>query len=227
MFHPDKPTVNSSSIISLQTYCAPLLELEINPTEKLWLSLSICRQTSRKMLRKRVRRSVKLRHQRGIFHLNVCHLSGCQAQNRIQEWRIGFTQSWKHKWQLLPNLLLGNSLISHIPYLPHFLSLLLLLSCFYALYCWAHVSLSSLFKPPSWSALTCVNTGQKCHFKWQDMKSKSRARLSHLLLIYGIAKCHCQRFPPAVEYLFSTRRDLISIKQKKSHLSLWEWWPWH
>lgn len=178
-----------------------------------------------KMLRKRVRRSVKLRHQREIFHLNVCHLSGCQAQNRIQEWRIRFTQSWKHKWQLLPNLLLGNSFISHIPYSPHFLSLLLLLSCFYALYCWTRVSLSSLFKPPNWSAWHVWK--QKCHSKWQDMKSKSTARLSHLLLIFGITKCHCQRFPPAVEYLFSPRRDLISIKQKKTQLSHWEWWPWH
>lgn len=68
----------------------------------LWLSpstVSVGRRAEKRW--KSVRRSVKLRHQREMFHLNVCHLSRCQAQDWIQGSRIrlkGLTQSWKTKW---------------------------------------------------------------------------------------------------------------------------------
>lgn len=74
-----------SRITSLEMYCALLLELEINAT-KIYDSafLSVGRQAE-KMLKKRVGRSVKPRHQREMFHLHACHLSRCQAQDWIQE----------------------------------------------------------------------------------------------------------------------------------------------
>lgn len=68
-----------AEITSLERYCALLLELKINPT-KFYDSafLSVGRQAG-KMLKKRVRRWVKLRQQREMFHLSVCHLLHCQT----------------------------------------------------------------------------------------------------------------------------------------------------
>lgn len=150
-------------------YCAFLLELEINPTtKKKWLSLSVCRQTSWKMLKKRVRRSVKLRHQREMFHLNVCHLSCCQGW--IQDWRIrlkGFTQSWKNKLQLLPDLQLYVNILSvpiHLNLSPFTSSLLLFLCCTVGL-----MSVSSCFcRPFNWSTWH-VDTGKKNYHKSRKM----------------------------------------------------------